>query len=332
MFARTAPEASLRLDYLESSRLAWAFALSIAFHLLVWGAYSVEQKWHVWEQIHWPGWVQTIARSLTKVVKKEEVAQAIDREPPLMFVDVSPQQATAEPPRNAAYYSDKNSRAANPEADKDTGVPKIAGTQTHVPQTEDVPRNQFDKLQPATPAERAQPAEPARARPVTAPGDLTLAKPELNPREGAGTAEQPRPRTIQEALARQPNRAIPGQKMKQEGGVRTHLDVASLDAKATPFGAYDAAFIDAVRQRWFDLLDNLSAAGYRHGMVMVQFHLNYDGRISDMKVLDNTVGDMLGLLCVKAVQDPSPFEKWPREMRQMVDRDYRELRFTFFYD
>ena len=110
------------------------------------------------------------------------------------------------------------------------------------------------------------------------------------------------------------------------------LALTSLDAKATPFGAYDRAFIEAVRQRWFDLLDNLSAAGYQRGRVELQFRLNFDGRISDMKIVSSNVGDLLGLLCVKAVQDPAPFEKWPREMRQMVDRDYRELRFTFFYD
>ena len=331
MSVRSVSDASLRLDHLESTRLAWAFALSVAFHLLVWGSYSVEKRWHVWERVHWPAWVQAIVKPLTKVVKTEEVTQPVDREPPLMFVDVSPQQATAEPPRNAVYYSDKNSQAANPEADKDTGVPKITGTQTQMPQTEDVVRNRYDQLQPAPPAAQAQVAEQPRPRPVTAPGDLTLAKAELNPREGTGTAEQPRPRTIQQALARQPSSQVPGKKMKQDGGV-PRLALTSLDAKATPFGAYDRAFIEAVRQRWFDLLDNLSAAGYQRGRVELQFRLNFDGRISDMKIVSSNVGDLLGLLCVKAVQDPAPFEKWPREMRQMVDRDYRELRFTFFYD
>ena len=120
--------------------------------------------------------------------------------------------------------------------------------------------------------------------------------------------------------------------MQQAGGVSRHALWSSLDAKATPFGDYDRAIIEAVTQRWYDLLDNLSAEGYRHGRVMVKFRLNYDGTISDMQTMENTVGDLLSLLCVKAVQEPAPFEKWPREMRLMVDRDYRELTFTFYYD
>jgi hypothetical protein len=37
--------------------------------------------------------------------------------------------------------------------------------------------------------------------------------------------------------------------MKQEGGTRASGARASFDVKATPFGAYDAAFIEAVTQR-----------------------------------------------------------------------------------
>ena len=124
--------------------------------------------------------------------------------------------------------------------------------------------------------------------------------------------------------------------MKQEGGVARHLKMSSLDAKATPFGAYDAAFIAAVQQRWYDLLDSNNFSFDRHGHVVLQFHLNYDGTITDMKVLDDTADSSLdgimGILCQRAVQDPAPFDRWPRDMRLMVDRDYREIQFSFFYE
>jgi hypothetical protein len=76
----------------------------------------------------------------------------------------------------------------------------------------------------------------------------------------------------------------------------------------------------------------MSYDGYRRGRVVLQFHLNPDGRITDMKVLENTVGETLGLLCQKAVLDPSPFDKWPREMRLLVDKDYRDIQFAFYYN
>ena len=68
-----------------------------------------------------------------------------------MFVNVSPAQATAEPPKDAKFYSDKNSRAANPDADKITDIPKIDGKQTEFVKTEDIPRKKFTPLQPSPP-------------------------------------------------------------------------------------------------------------------------------------------------------------------------------------
>ena len=76
----------------------------------------------------------------------------------------------------------------------------------------------------------------------------------------------------------------------------------------------------------------MSYDGYRRGKVELQFLLNYDGRITEMKVLENTVTETLSLLCQKAVLDPAPFDKWPREMRLMVGEDFRRITFTFYYN
>ena len=64
---------------------------------------------------------------------------------------------------------------------------------------------------------------------------------------------------------------------------------------------------------------------------MLQFSLLYDGRITDMTVAENTVGDVLGFVCEKAVQDPSPFAPWPSDMRRMLG-DVRHVQFTFYYN
>jgi len=328
MTVRGAQEISLRLDRLESTRLAQAFVFSIAMHLLAWGTYSAGNKFHIWERIHAPAWVRAIASVIPKVTRKEQTPP--DREAPVVFINVNPQRAAPEPPKNPQYYSSHNSQAANPEADRDAGVPKITGTQTQVPKTEDVPRQKFEKLQPALPAAQDQPE--AKPKPKLSPGDLVMAKPDLNPRPDPGNAARPRPRTIKEALARQQWDRVPGQKMKQDGGVARRANVSMVDAKGTSFGAYDAAFIEAVSQRWYDLLDNIHYDGYKHGKVVLQFHLNYDGRITEMKLAESTVGEMLGLLCQKAVLDPAPFEKWPREMRMAVGRDSRAIQFTFYYN
>jgi len=318
----------MRLDRVSYTRLVWALILSLVLHLAGYGTYEAGRKLDLWQRMHLPAWLQRTLR----LVPPPPPPKPAD-EVPLVFLDVSPQQATKEAPKNAPYYSSRNSQAANPDADKDTSVPKIDGQQTQVAKTEDTARSPLDRLQPdfsrLTQNQEPDPPKPKAAQP---PGDLAMAKPDTELRPELGTSDEERPRTIKEALMRQHRNQLVGEKMKQDGGVRQRLEMTSMDARATPFGQYDEEFIEAVQSRWYDLLDNMSFDGYRRGKVVVQFHLNYDGRITDMSVVDNNVGELLGLLCQKAVLDPAPFEKWPADMRRMADKDYREIRFTFYYN
>jgi len=328
MTAGRGREDTLRLDRRAYVRLSEALVLSLILHLLCYGGYELGKALDWWEAAHLPHWLQKLTH-LTEPAPPPKPPNEI----PLVFVDVNPEHATKEAPKNAPYYASRNSQAANPDADKETGVPRIDGTQTQVTKTEDTARSPLDRLQPDF-SKLTQNQEPEAAKPSAAqpPGDLAMAKPDSELRPDQGTSEEPRPRTIREAMQRQHRNQLVGEKMKQDGGVRRRLEMSSMDAKATPFGQYDEEFFSAVQSRWYDLLDNVSYDGYRRGKVTVQFHLNYDGRITDMTVVDNSVGDLLGLLCQKAVLDPAPYEKWPADMRRMADKDYREIRFTFYYN
>src|SRR5439155_13306869 len=103
------------------------------------GGYYAGKKFGCWQSLHWPAWLQS-AKLLTEVLRKNEDSRPPESpQIPLMFVDVNPAQATVEPPRDAKYYSDKNSRAANPDANLDTNIPKVSGEQAEVVRTEDVP-------------------------------------------------------------------------------------------------------------------------------------------------------------------------------------------------
>jgi outer membrane biosynthesis protein TonB len=282
----------------------------------------------------------------------------------LVFVDVSASQAVPEPPKDAKYYSDKNSIAANKTADKVTDVPKIDGSQTRVVKNADVPVEKFVPLQPSPPSpakeppkqpsppkppqekpkptpppEKSQPkvAQPETTpRPTQPPGDLAMAKPSPPPAPvEEKPVEQPkprRPRTVEEALAQQGTRdQLPGQKMKQDGGVKRQALDPGFDVAASPFGAYDRALIEAISQRWYSLLDARDYASDSQGKVVLQFRLHYDGRITDVSIAENTAGEMLGLICQKAIMDPAPFAVWPSDMRRMLG-DTRNIQFTFYYN
>jgi outer membrane biosynthesis protein TonB len=311
---------SLRLSRFEAERLSLALALSIAAHLFGWGSYELLKGLNLLPQIH------NLAHKLEMMPKP-----AVTREEPLQFVTVD--QASTEPPKDTKYYSSKNSRAANPDVDHESNVPKIDGKQTDVPKTETVPRPEFNKLQPApktAPQEAAQPAQPA---PSVQPGDIAMAKPQNDQQQQPQPQEMqpPRPRTIQQALAQSNPRRTPGVAMRQEGGVSRRLETSLFDVKSTPFGEYDAEFVDAVTYRWYSLLDSQQFALDRTGRVRVRFHLNHDGSITDITVVENTVGEVLGYVCQKAISDPSPYKPWTPEMRRLVGANYREITFTFYY-
>jgi hypothetical protein len=311
---------SLRVSRFEMERLGYALALSLLLHLLTWGGYEVGKKFGWWQPVHWPAWMQRV-----KKIPLFALPTVINQEQSLEFVTVD--QPSTEPPKNAKYYSSQNSHAADLEGKHDTDTPKLNGRQPDVPKVADVLRPQFSKAQPSPPAQPEQQQQEQRASSMNS-GDLTLGKPQDSQAQESQPT-QPRPRTVREALA-QLNR-MPSVMMRQDGGARRRALAPSLDAFSTSFGAYDAAVVEAVQQRWDDLLDSGSFAQDRTGRVTLQFHLNYDGTISDMHVTDNTVGELLGIVCQKAINDPAPYAKWPEDMRREIGANFREITFTFYY-
>lgn len=299
---------SLRFNRFDNTRLAMALAISVAAHLVIYGGYELSR-----ELARIP-WVHLLARKLAFPAPAPVVKTP---EQPLEFVMVQNPSPTA--PDKAKYYSSQNSRAAD-STHRDSDIAEIKGTQNDVPQTSQAPRAEFNKLMPAPQPEQTQP------QPTTDPGDLTLAKlTELRTQQQQ--QQQQRPRTLAQVRPSPP----PGMLVHQEGGAHAVALQPTLDAKSTAFGAYDEAFIGAVTARWYQLLDSQQFALDRTGSVTLRFHLNYDGSITDMHVLQSSVGELLGTICEDAINDPAPFAAWPEDMHRMVGANYREITFTFYY-
>jgi outer membrane biosynthesis protein TonB len=189
---------------------------------------------------------------------------------------------------------------------------------------------------PKTAPPAAPSPTPVQVAKVTAPAPETAApalnpstaKPAPPPEPGEADTKVSRPRTIKEALARRAESGLVGDKMKQDGGVK-NLGVSALDVRGMSFGAYDAAIIQAIQQRWYSLLESRPTP---RGKVVVEFRMHFDGRVTDVKVNDADVGELYSLFCQKAVQDPAPYPRWPSDMRRQLQADYRDVRFSFYYN
>lgn len=158
----------------------------------------------------------------------------------------------------------------------------------------------------------------------------SAAKPTPPPEPGDADTKISRPRTIKEALARRQESGIVGEKMKQEGGVKA-IGSVSIDALGTTFGNYDSKLIHVIQQSWYGLLDQRQGLT-PSGKVVVTFRLHVSGRITDLKVQDADVGPFFELICERAIQRSSPFDPWPSDMRRQLQADYRDVKFTFFYN
>ncbi len=108
----------------------------------------------------------------------------------------------------------------------------------------------------------------------------------------------------------------PASKSLAASGSRTAA-VAGTNAAPTlshssPFYAYDTALTNAITKKWEKLLSRRLLWKTPAGKVIVQFHLNSDGSVSELKTPYNDVGAKLGRACEDAIKDSAPFGPWRR--------------------
>jgi hypothetical protein len=95
--------------------------------------------------------------------------------------------------------------------------------------------------------------------------------------------------------------------------------------------AYMASIHDAIQNRWFDLLQVRGYAVMQKGQVLLRFRLHANGSVTDLEILGSDVELALSLLCQSAVRDPSPYDLWPKQMRDEMTSDSELLTLVFIY-
>ena len=312
--------------------------------------------------IIWGKWLETPAISQNTKPKERLVTVRLLAEPEpkansQIFVPVDPNVATEEAPKQTENYSNANSLAANLEIGK-TDTPKIEGEQKIERRAHADDASAASQLLATKPT----PAKPQSVRPVVAPvvipkkpaprrptlpatvqagesGALAPLQP-FNPPNFSSTVPVPtpkanerRPPNLAEAQAQAGKGTIAGRPMPFEGGVQLRGPHA-LDVRLTGFGKYDARFIATIKAKWFQLLETRK---FRYpGTVMVDFVLHADGRITGMKVRENSITNagasgIQEYCCRESINGSALFERWPDTMRQKLKTDSRNCRITFNY-
>ena len=297
-----------------------SFLLSVLIHLVV--ALGI-----------WTGAFPVVEKMMAAVVPEIIDFEALEeqqrkRQRSVIFLEVPPNMASEDAPEDSKYYSNQNSKTVDEQAEKETTQPKIEGKQDKVPRIVD--SKPASPANPPTPKPEPKPPEPELepAPPKAETLKPVVAKPEPKPKPKPEPKPKPRrPRTVAEAkqLA-----MIQGEKMKQDGGVKKRATIVGLDAKASPFGDYDARLIAAIQTRWNQILDQYYIPSV--GQVVLTFNLWSDGKVTNVQVERRTVDELLSLKCERAVKEPAPYEPWPEKMRDEIGSDRRYVRFTFYYN
>jgi hypothetical protein len=324
--------------------LVVALALSLAGHavLFLGAELGVHLGW--WRAAMLPSFMRPSEDSLPKFTPPEMKFvpdQQVQRELPMLFVDVDPMAATAEAPKEAKNYAALNSKAANADIMIEDPKPNITGKQTEVLKPTPSSREKSAPLQPVAPPVPKEERTTAPVKPQEAPkkGETAMSKPanaptvgeDITKRVGEPVTPAPeRPRTLAAARA-MANPNLSGVQTKQEGGVKRRAQLSAVDAKGTPLGAYDYEFIMAVQNCWYQLIDDSPAGALTSGRVQVRFQLHNDGSIRSAKIASSSVGEIATYICQRAIEKPAPYRSWPEAMRQEIGANQREITFTFHY-
>ena len=142
-----------------------------------------------------------------------------------------------------------------------------------------------------------------------------------------------RPPNLAEAQAQLGKGTLAGRPSPFEGGVQRNGPHA-LDVRLTGFGDYDARFIATIKAKWFQLLETRK---FRYpGTVMIDFVLHADGRITQLKVRENTITNTAAsgiqeYCCRESISGSARFERWPADMLEKLKTNSRNCRITFRY-
>jgi outer membrane biosynthesis protein TonB len=248
-----------------------------------------------------------------------DLSPAPEKEKNPQFVETEKSKESAEKPNDQTFESNANSLAASERAPSgDLPLPSQDGkdlptrdlethdfslqTQGSVPQPE----------QPTPPPEQSKPTPAPLPTPTAAPDQLAMLTSTPPPPIKAPDETQPSPTPEKvpslAPVAPRPKPETPSssyQAQKQQtrvAGSISNRGPSSVNAVGTPLGRYQKMLYDMVGSRWYqhthERQDLISI-----GTTRLTFTIDRGGRVSNLKIIENTANETFANICLQSVQE-----------------------------
>jgi hypothetical protein len=258
-------------------------------------------------------------------------APPVERNP--QFVDTEKSKESAEKPKEQTFESNANSLAASEQAPtgnlplpsqdgKDLPLRDLEthdfSLQTQGSQPQPQQPQPPDSKPAQSPPPKAKPSEPPKTTPSPAPAAtaepeqfaMLTATPPPPIKAPDETEQSPAPEIAPSVapVAPRPKPEAPSssyQAQKQQtriAGSISNRGPSSVNAVGTPLGRYQKLMYDAVGARWYqhthERQDLISI-----GTTRLTFTIDRSGKVSNLKVIENTANEAFAIVCLQSVQE-----------------------------
>ncbi len=202
-----------------------------------------------------------------------------------------------------------------------------------VGEAKELPEEDLEKVIPITAPIEVQPDPVEGFLQPEIPPSVEQQQQEQQEQEQTQQAREPTPESPPMPRPRprlRPN-VVPAPLM-QSTGAASRVGSVAVDAKMSEFGDYLQRMIEAVSAQWNENVAGVTLLSERPSRVKVRFTLDYQGQVSNMRVVDKTPNARIlaTTLCMDAIQWRSPYDVWTSDMMAILGLQ-QELTFTFYY-
>lgn len=308
-------------DKKQSRKLGFAILVSLILHLAI--GFSLAAFGNVTAPVLAPD------ETPSELTFMDLSAPPVEKNP--QFVDVDKSKESAEKPKDQTFESNANSLAASERAPTgDLPLPSQDGKdlptrdlETHdfSLQTQGAQPQQPQQPEPKpaeSPPPKAKPSEPPKTTPSPGPSAsvepdqlaMLTSTPPPPIKAPDETEPSPSPEIAPSVapVAPRPKPEAPSssyQSQKQQtriAGSISNRGPSSVNAVGTPLGLYQKKMYDAVGARWYQHTQE------RHDLISIgttrlTFTIDRNGRVTNLKVIENTANEAFAIVCIQSVQE-----------------------------